>query len=77
MIKCFVMSFFVFFRVFICVSFIGYVFLVCVYIFFVCALSVCRFTIGIWQFFVVLFWNLPYRIGLLRYSRISLDRFRE
>jgi hypothetical protein len=24
-----------------------------------------------------LFWNLPYRIGLLRYSRISLDRFRE
>jgi hypothetical protein len=26
---------------------------------------------------VPVFWNLPYRIGLLRYSRISLDRFRE
>jgi hypothetical protein len=26
---------------------------------------------------LVLFWNLLYRIGLLRFSRISLDRFRE
>jgi hypothetical protein len=52
-IKCFVMSFIVLFSFVFYSRFVHRLRVSCVYIFLVCALSVCRFTIGIWQFFVV------------------------